>query len=59
MLFIFQEDLAENIAGILDHFPPEHLHHAMLMTKAGFKVLATEWFGIDQHRIDKFLMVWA
>ncbi|XP_028033819.1 ribosomal RNA processing protein 1 homolog [Bombyx mandarina] len=54
---LVQEDLAENIAGILDHFPPEHLHHAMLMTKAGFKVLATEWFGIDQHRIDKFLML--
>ncbi|KPJ20873.1 hypothetical protein RR48_00162 [Papilio machaon] len=27
------------------------------MTKAGFKMLATGWYGIDQHRIDKFMML--
>ncbi|XP_063372257.1 ribosomal RNA processing protein 1 homolog [Cydia amplana] len=54
---LVQEDLCESIAGILDLFPTEQLSNAMLLTKAGFKMLATEWFGIDQHRIDKFLML--
>ncbi|XP_061727866.1 ribosomal RNA processing protein 1 homolog [Cydia pomonella] len=54
---LVQEDLCESIAGILDLFPTEQLSNAMLLAKAGFKMLATEWFGIDQHRIDKFLML--
>ncbi|XP_063392281.1 ribosomal RNA processing protein 1 homolog [Cydia fagiglandana] len=54
---LVQEDLCESIAGILDLFPTEQLPSAMLLAKAGFKMLATEWFGIDQHRIDKFLML--
>ncbi|XP_063545655.1 ribosomal RNA processing protein 1 homolog isoform X2 [Cydia strobilella] len=54
---LVQEDLCESIAAILDLFPTEQLSNAMLLAKAGFKMLATEWFGIDQHRIDKFLML--
>ncbi|XP_050358477.1 ribosomal RNA processing protein 1 homolog [Nymphalis io] len=54
---LVQEDLCESISEILDLFPPEHISSAMLMSKAGFKVLATEWYGIDQHRMDKFLML--
>ncbi|KAI8433170.1 hypothetical protein MSG28_015263 [Choristoneura fumiferana] len=54
---LVQEDLCESIAGILDLFPPEQIQSAMLLARAGFKMLATEWFGIDQHRIDKFLML--
>ncbi|XP_026483451.2 ribosomal RNA processing protein 1 homolog [Vanessa tameamea] len=54
---LVQEDLCDSIADILDLFPPEHIASAMLMSKAGFKVLATEWYGIDQHRMDKFLML--
>ncbi|XP_028165179.1 ribosomal RNA processing protein 1 homolog [Ostrinia furnacalis] len=54
---LVQEELCETIASILDLFPPEQIKHALLMTKAGFKVLATEWYGIDQHRMDKFLML--
>ncbi|KAL0858679.1 hypothetical protein ABMA27_011171 [Loxostege sticticalis] len=54
---LVQEELCETIAGILDLFPPEQVKYALLMTKAGFKVLATEWFGIDHHRMDKFLML--
>lgn len=53
----FQEDLCETIAGILDLFPADQIKYAMLMFKAGLKVLATEWYGIDHHRMDKFLMV--
>ncbi|XP_013143289.1 PREDICTED: ribosomal RNA processing protein 1 homolog [Papilio polytes] len=54
---LIQEELCDNIAGILDLFPPEQIKNALLMTKAGFKMLATGWYGIDQHRIDKFMML--
>ncbi|CAK1592932.1 unnamed protein product [Parnassius mnemosyne] len=54
---LIQEELCENIAGILDIFPLEQIKNAVLMTKAGLKVLATEWYGIDQHRMDKFMML--
>ncbi|XP_068621752.1 ribosomal RNA processing protein 1 homolog [Battus philenor] len=54
---LIQEELCESIAGILDLFPKDQIKSAMLMTKAGLKMLATEWYGIDQHRMDKFLML--
>ncbi|XP_041971140.1 ribosomal RNA processing protein 1 homolog [Aricia agestis] len=54
---LVQEDLCESISEILDLFPEEQLKYALMMTKAGFKVLATEWYGIDNHRMDKFLML--
>ncbi|CAG9794365.1 unnamed protein product [Diatraea saccharalis] len=54
---LVQEDLCETISGILDLFPPQQLKYALMMIKAGFKVLALEWYGIDHHRMDKFLML--
>ncbi|XP_045508798.1 ribosomal RNA processing protein 1 homolog [Colias croceus] len=54
---LVQEDLCESISQILDLFPNEQLDNAIMMTKVGFKVLAMEWYGIDQHRIDKFMML--
>ncbi|XP_034827453.1 ribosomal RNA processing protein 1 homolog [Maniola hyperantus] len=54
---LVQEDLCESIAATLDLFPPDQIEYAIMMIKAGFKVLATEWYGIDQHRMDKFLML--
>ncbi|CAH4032386.1 unnamed protein product [Pieris brassicae] len=54
---LIQEDLCESISHILDLFPNDQFKYAMMMTKVGFKVLGTEWYGIDQHRIDKFLML--
>ncbi|XP_023940735.2 ribosomal RNA processing protein 1 homolog [Bicyclus anynana] len=54
---LVQEDLCESIAETLDLFPAEQIKYAIMMIKAGFKVLATEWYGIDQHRMDKFLML--
>ncbi|CAG4986180.1 unnamed protein product [Colias eurytheme] len=54
---LVQEDLCESISQILDLFPTEQLDNALMMTKVGFKVLAMEWYGIDQHRIDKFMML--
>ncbi|KAH9636840.1 hypothetical protein HF086_017795 [Spodoptera exigua] len=54
---LIQEDLCEKISGVLDLFPATQLQYAMLMFKAGLRVLATEWYGLDQHRTDKFLMV--
>ncbi|XP_075988809.1 ribosomal RNA processing protein 1 homolog Nnp-1 [Anticarsia gemmatalis] len=54
---LIQEELCESISAVLDLFPPEHLRHALLMYKAGLRVLATEWYGVDHHRMDKFLML--
>ncbi|XP_026740190.1 ribosomal RNA processing protein 1 homolog [Trichoplusia ni] len=54
---LIQEELCENIAGVLDLFPPEQLQAALLMFHAGLRVLASEWYGLDQHRTDKFLML--
>ncbi|XP_038219940.1 ribosomal RNA processing protein 1 homolog [Zerene cesonia] len=54
---LVQEDLCESISQILDLFPKEQFDNAIMMTKVGFKVLAMEWYGIDQHRIDKFMML--
>ncbi|CAH0699618.1 unnamed protein product [Spodoptera exigua] len=54
---LIQEDLCEKISGVLDLFPATQLQYAMLMFKAGLRVLATEWYGLDQHRTDKFLML--
>ncbi|CAH2236587.1 jg15344 [Pararge aegeria aegeria] len=54
---IVQEDLCDSIAATLDLFPADQIQYAIMMIKAGFKVLATEWYGIDQHRMDKFLML--
>ncbi|KAI5640414.1 nucleolar protein,Nop52 domain-containing protein [Phthorimaea operculella] len=54
---LIQEELCDNIAGILDLFPPEQYRHALLMVKVGFRAMATEWYGIDQHRMDKCLML--
>ncbi|KAJ2943431.1 hypothetical protein O0L34_g12237 [Tuta absoluta] len=54
---LIQEELCDNIAGILDLFPPEQYRYALLMVKVGFRAMATEWYGIDQHRMDKCLML--
>ncbi|CAK1546398.1 unnamed protein product [Leptosia nina] len=54
---LVQEDLCESISHILDLFPNEQFKYALMMTRVGFKVLAMEWYGLDQHRMDKFLML--
>ncbi|CAH1642369.1 unnamed protein product [Spodoptera littoralis] len=54
---LVQEDLCEKISEVLDLFPASQLRAALLMFKAGLRVLATEWYGLDQHRTDKFLML--
>lgn len=49
-----QEECAENIARLV-HFPDADT--SLLFFKCGFQTLVHEWFGIDQLRLDKFLMV--
>lgn len=51
---MLQEECAENIAQLV-HFPTYDL--SILFFKAGLAILINEWFGIDQLRLDKFLMV--
>lgn len=52
---LVQEELAESLSQIVHCF--ESLETAFLFTECALRTLATEWFGIDQYRIDKFQMV--
>lgn len=54
MVVALQEECAENIARLV-HFPDADA--SLLFFKCGFQTLVQEWFGIDQLRLDKFLMV--
>lgn len=54
LTFTFQEECAENIAQLV-HFPDADT--SLLFFKCGLEILMEEWFGIDQLRLDKFMMV--
>nr|XP_023013538.1 ribosomal RNA processing protein 1 homolog [Leptinotarsa decemlineata] len=51
---LVQEDCANKIAKLV-HMPT--LDASLLFFRAGMTILANEWFGIDQLRMDKFLML--
>lgn len=53
MLFL-KEQCAENISQLL-HLPTAE--QSLVFFKCFLQTMVNEWFGIDQHRIDKFLMV--
>ncbi|CAH0549755.1 unnamed protein product [Brassicogethes aeneus] len=50
---LVQEECAENISKLIHSLP---LNTSLLFFKAGIQTLINEWFGIDQLRLDKFLM---
>lgn len=52
---LIQEELAESLSNIVHCF--DSMETALLYTKCTLKTLATEWFGIDRYRLDKFQMV--
>lgn len=51
---LVQEDCAESIAHLLHALP---LPEALRFFRAGLTMLQNEWLGIDQLRLNKFLMV--
>ncbi|CAH1962858.1 unnamed protein product [Acanthoscelides obtectus] len=51
---LVQEECAENIANLI-HFPT--INPSLLFFKAGLIIMNNEWIGIDQLRLDKFLML--
>ncbi|KAJ8984027.1 hypothetical protein NQ317_012251 [Molorchus minor] len=51
---LIQEECAENISSLV-HFST--IKDSILFFKAGMTILMNEWFGIDQLRLDKFLML--
>ncbi|KAJ8917387.1 hypothetical protein NQ315_002411 [Exocentrus adspersus] len=51
---LIQEECAENISSLI-HF--QTIDESLLFFKAGLTILINEWFGIDQLRLDKFLML--
>ncbi|CAG9861641.1 unnamed protein product [Phyllotreta striolata] len=51
---LVQEDCAEKISKLV-HFPD--VPTALIFFKAGLQILANEWSGIQQLRLDKFLML--
>ncbi|XP_044763164.1 ribosomal RNA processing protein 1 homolog [Coccinella septempunctata] len=50
---LIQEECAENIASLLHELP---FDHSLILFKCGLITLCKEWFGIDQLRLNKFLM---
>lgn len=52
---LVQEDLTEEIASIIECL--SKTSESIVFYGAFLKVMALEWFGIDQWRIDKFMMV--
>lgn len=52
---LVQEEIAESLAKLVHCFCTKNT--IILYTSCALKTLAIEWFGIDQYRIDKFLMV--
>ncbi|XP_015117598.1 ribosomal RNA processing protein 1 homolog [Diachasma alloeum] len=52
---LVQEELAESISNLVHCF--ETMESAVLYTKCALRTLSTEWFGIDQYRLDKFQML--
>ncbi|KAJ3651734.1 hypothetical protein Zmor_017752 [Zophobas morio] len=50
---LIQEECAENISNLVHSLP---LESSLLFYKCGMALLMNEWFGIDQLRLDKFLM---
>lgn len=54
MYTFLQEECAENIASLTCL---ETVDESLLFFKAGLTILINEWNGIDQLRLNKFLMV--
>ncbi|XP_029647484.1 midasin isoform X1 [Octopus sinensis] len=52
---LIQEKLVNEVCELLPHFPTEE--YAMMYIKAFFETEAREWNGIDQQRLDKFMML--
>ncbi|XP_050459340.1 ribosomal RNA processing protein 1 homolog [Cataglyphis hispanica] len=52
---LIQEELAESLSKLVHCFNSKDT--ILLYTSCALKTLAVEWFGIDQYRLDKFLML--
>ncbi|KAL6257262.1 hypothetical protein P5V15_012189 [Pogonomyrmex californicus] len=52
---LIQEELAESISKLVHCFKSKDF--IVLYTNCALETLATEWFGIDQYRLDKFSML--
>ncbi|XP_054005019.1 ribosomal RNA processing protein 1 homolog [Hylaeus anthracinus] len=52
---LIQEEVAESISKIVHCFNAKDV--VVLYTYCALKTLSTEWFGIDQYRLDKFSML--
>jgi len=52
---LLQEEMADNIAGLVDTFPKEG--QSIEFAKRLLLTLSHEWPNIDRWRMDKFLMV--
>lgn len=52
---LIQEELAESLSKIVHCFNNKDV--VLLYTSCILKTLGTEWYGIDQYRLDKFSMV--
>lgn len=53
--YLIQEEVAESLSKIVHCFDVKDV--VLLYTSCALKTLGTEWFGIDQYRLDKFSML--
>ncbi|CAK9810629.1 Ribosomal RNA processing protein 1 homolog [Anthophora quadrimaculata] len=52
---LIQEELAESLSKIVHCFKTKDV--VLLYTECTLRTLGTEWYGIDQYRLDKFYML--
>lgn len=52
---LIQEELAESLSKLVHCFSTKDV--VLLYTTCALETLGTEWFGIDQYRLDKFSML--
>lgn len=52
---LWQEELGEEISGLVHSFATYKA--ALMFVETFFISMSVEWFGIDQLRMDKFMMV--
>ncbi|XP_026479436.1 ribosomal RNA processing protein 1 homolog [Ctenocephalides felis] len=51
---LIQEELADNISTLIHSFT--NINDAILFFDCYLKTMVREWFGIDMHRLNKFMM---
>jgi ribosomal RNA-processing protein 1 len=55
ILFIFQESCVNDVSNLIHCF--NNFSDACMFIRCFFQAISQAWYGLDQHRLDKFMMV--